>query len=37
MPSFPGDALRGRGVFEALRAVSVQVLRRFAEPARARI
>jgi mutual gliding-motility protein MglA len=35
VPSFPADALSGRGVFETLRKVSELVLRRLAAPAAA--
>ena len=32
-PSFPADALRGKGVFETLKAASEQVLRRLSQEA----
>jgi hypothetical protein len=35
-PSFPADALHGQGVFETLKAVSAEVLRKLSESATAR-
>jgi len=36
LPSFPADALHGQGVFETLKAVSADVLRKLSESATAR-
>jgi hypothetical protein len=36
LPSFPADALHGQGVFETLKAISAEVLRKLSESASAR-
>jgi small GTP-binding protein len=36
IPSFPADALHGQGVFETLKAISAEVLRKLSESASAR-